>query len=613
MKKEKYDFCGWATRNNIRCSDGLVIKKDAFKDNDGFTVPLVWNHNHNDAENVLGHALLENRDDGVYAYCSLNDTEQGRNARELVRHGDVSSLSIYANRLKKDNNAVIHGAIREVSLVLAGANPGAYIETIMAHSDDNSEDGATACIYNNSETLELMHSDENEETNSENVKTETKKVDEVKHSDNEADNKNNEEGNNMQQGQQQNQQGQNGPTIKEIFDTLTDEQKEAVYAIVGIAVQQAKEEDAEGDDGGNENMKHNAFEDYENDGYDGEDVLSHSEFLSIVDEAKRSGSLKDAFLAHGIDDVDVLFPEAQTLANQPRTLDMNESWVGKVMGKVHHSPFSRIKSLYFNITADEARAKGYVKGNKKVEETIAALKRTTTPTTVYKLQKMDRDDIVDITDFDVVAYLKGEMRHKLDQELARAFLIGDGRSISDSDKINAQNIRPILGDDSVYTTARILTRADNATDEEFAKELIKDIKKSRKEYKGAGNPTFYTTEDVLTSMLLIEDTTGRAIYDDVTKLATALRVKEIVTVPPMENCSRTDDEKQLKYNCLGILVNLEDYNVGADKGGAVNMFDDFDIDYNKYAYLIETRCSGALVTPKAAITFEEKISTAPGA
>jgi len=573
MAKKKYDFSGWATRNNIKCSDGRTIRRDAFKGNDGETVPLVWNHNHKDAENVLGHALLENREEGVYAYGSFNETEQGKHAKELVRHGDIVSLSIFANKLKQNGSDVIHGAIKEISLVLAGANPGAYIETVMAHSDAGEEE---ACIYNPSETLEFSHSEEEEKE--EEVEKQNKKMEEKKMS------KKPEE-----------------QTVAEVFETLTEIQKNVVYALIGIAVEEAEKKNSNEED--DEEMKQNLFDKTKE---DDEDVLTHAEVLEIIGEAKKTGSMREAFLAHGITDVDRLFPEVQGVNKTPEMIQRDTGWVGKVMGGSHKTPFSRIKSSAANITADEARAKGYVKGAQKVEEVVAVLKRTTTPQTVYKLQKMDRDDVIDITDFDVIAWLKAEMRVMLEEELARAVLIGDGRSSLDADKINPANIRPILGDNAVYAVPKILTRGSGETEYVFAKNFIKEVIKSRKSYKGSGNPTLFTTEDLLTSMLLIEDTNGRMIYDSVDKLATVLRVKEIVTVPVMENVVRTDEAEAFDYTCLAILVNLVDYNIGADRGGAVSMFDDFDINYNKYEYLIETRCSGALIKPYSAITFEEK-------
>ena len=576
-KPEKYDFSGWATRNDIRCSDGRTIRKGAFAEQDGTTVPLVWNHNHVDADNVLGHAILENRDQGVYAYCFFNDTKQGNNAKELVTHGDICSLSIFANQLKQNGGDVIHGAIREVSLVLAGANPGAKIENIMAHGDNSEEE---AIIYNDSDEINLAHSEEKEKMEEENKEK----------------------------------------TVKDVIDSMTEEQRNVMYALIGEAIESTKGELDDDQSNEEENkMKHNAFENEDQNKKEENETLSHSEFMEIVSEAKRKGSMKDAFLehniteipylAHSITNVGNLFPEAKAVSRVPEVVDRDQTWVGNVMASVKHTPFSRVKSFYANITADEARAKGYVKGAKKVEEVITALKRTTDPQTVYKLQKMDRDDIIDITDFDVVAWLKGEMRGKLDEEIARAILIGDGRSSSSADKVDPLKIRPVYQDDTTYTIKRILTRAAGADDSAFAKAFIKDVVKSRKEYKGSGNPTLYTTEDMLTNMLLIEDTTGRVIYDTIEKLKTALRVRDIVTVPVMENVGREDTGAKKKWNLLGVLVNLSDYNVGADKGGSVNMFDDFDINYNKYEYLIETRCSGALVKPYSAITFEEEIST----
>ena len=574
-KPEKYDFSGWATRNDIRCSDGRTIRRGAFAEQDGTTVPLVWNHNHADADNVLGHAILENRDQGVYAYCFFNNTKQGNNAKELVTHGDICSLSIFANQLKQNGGDVIHGAIREVSLVLAGANPGAKIENIMAHGDNSEEE---AIIYNDSDEINLAHSEEKEKMEEENKEK----------------------------------------TVKDVIDSMTEEQRNVMYALIGEAIESTKGEDESNEE--ENKMKHNAFENEDQTQKEETETLSHSEFMEIVSEAKRKGSMKDAFLdhniteipylAHSITNVGNLFPESKAVSRVPEIVDRDQTWVGNVMASVKHTPFSRVKSFYANITADEARAKGYVKGAKKVEEVITALKRTTDPQTVYKLQKMDRDDIIDITDFDVVAWLKGEMRGKLDEEIARAILIGDGRSSSSADKVDPLKIRPIYQDDTTYTIKRILTRASGADDSAFAKAFIKDVVKSRKEYKGSGNPTLYTTEDMLTSMLLIEDTTGRVIYDTIEKLKTALRVRDIVTVPVMENVGHEDTGAKKKWNLLGVLVNLSDYNVGADKGGSVNMFDDFDINYNKYEYLIETRCSGALVKPYSAITFEEEISTA---
>jgi HK97 family phage prohead protease len=569
-----YDFSGWATRNNLKCSDGRTILKDAFKHNDGQTVPLVWNHQHNDPLNVLGHALLENRDEGVYAYCKFNETESGKNAKLLVEHGDVSALSIYANRLKQQGSNVVHGDIREVSLVLAGANPGAFIDSVMIHGEESDDE---AIIYTGEE-ISLFHADEkkDKEGSKDTNKTDEKSEDEE--------------------------------TVADVFNTLTEKQKTVVYAMIGQALEEKEESEDNNDNddskGGNKTMKHNVFdkEDVK------KDVLSHSDIEAIFADARRYGSLKDSVLAHGIEQIDYLFPDAKNVTDTPQFIQRDMGWVQKVMNSVHHTPFSRIKSVLADITEDDARAKGYIKGNLKKDEVFTLLKRTTTPTTIYKKQKLDRDDVADITDFDVVAWLKSEMRMMLDEEIARAILVGDGRLSSSDDKINEQNIRPIWKDDDLYTIKAPVTVAANATADEKAKAFIRAAIKSRKNYKGSGEPTLYTTEDVLTDCLLMEDTTGRVIYDSVSKLATALRVKEIVTVPVMENLSRVDNGTT--YKLMGIIVNLTDYNIGADKGGAVNMFDDFDIDYNAQKYLIETRCSGALIKPYSAIALELTVEQA---
>ena len=564
-----YDFCGWATRNNIQCSDGRIIRKDAFKGNDGQKVPLVWNHQHNDPTNILGHAVLENREDGVYAYCTFNNTDAARDAKSLVEHGDISSLSIYANKLKQNGPNVMHGQIREVSLVLAGANPEAYIENIISHGEDSDDE---AIMYFG-EDIELEHSDGVKEELD--LKKEANKMAE------------------------KNAPEKDDRTIGDVFDTLNEDQKTAVYAIIGqiledngISGNNSKEDD--------EKMKHNVFE---GDTYDSNDTLSHSDMQAIISDAKRYGSMKDAVLAHGIEHIDYLFPEAANVENMPSFIQRDMTWVGEVMNAVHHTPFSRIKSTFANITEDDARAKGYIKGKKKKDEVFSLLKRTTSPTTIYKKQKLDRDDVVDITDFDVVAWLKSEMRMMLDEEIARAILVGDGRLSSSDDKINEQNIRPIYTDDSLYTIREQIKFSATTTADEKAKSFIRQSIKARKEYKGSGSPILYTTEDVLTDCLLLEDTTGRIIYDTVEKLATALRVKKIVTVPVMEGYKKTGEDSK-EYSLMGIIVNLADYNVGADKGGAVNMFDDFDIDYNAQKYLIETRCSGALIKPYSAIVIE---------
>ena len=568
---ERFDFSGWATRNNLKCSDGRTIRKDAFKDNNGQKVPLVWNHQHNEPFNVLGHALLENREEGVYAYCAFNDTEAGQNAKRLVEHGDVSALSIYANQLKQHGGDVIHGSIREVSLVLAGANPGAFIDSIICHGEESEEE---AIIYTG-EDISLSHAD-NEEMKEEKPMEDTKKVE------NNSDNK----------------------TVKDVFDTLTEEQKTVVYALIGQALEDAGKTD-ENDDEEDNNMKHNVFD--QDEMMQG-NVLSHSDMEEIFSDAKRTGSLKESFLAHaegtyGIDAIDTLFPEPKSMNTPPEFIKRDTNWVAGVINGVHHTPFSRIKSMFANITEDEARAKGYIKGKLKKEEVFTLLKRTTTPTTIYKKQKLDRDDIIDITDFDVVAWIKSEMRMMLDEEIARAILVGDGRLTSDDDHINETNIRPIWKDDDLYTIKTKITVDASATDDDKAKAVIKAAVKSRKNYKGSGNPVLYTTEDFLTNCLLLEDTQGYRLYKSEQDVATAMRVSRIVTVPVMENLSRTDSESKTR-NLVGIIVNLNDYNVGADKGGAVNMFDDFDIDYNQQKYLMETRCSGALIRPYSAIALE---------
>lgn len=570
----KYDFSGWATRNNIKCSDGRTILKDAFKQHDGQTVPLVWNHQHNESANVLGHAVLENRDEGVYAYCTFNDTEAGKNAKLLVEHGDVTALSIYANQLKQKGSNVMHGTIREVSLVLAGANPGAFIDSVIRHGEFCEDE---AVIYTGEE-LTLQHADDQSD-----------KADEKdKKGDDEVDN--------------------NEKTIKDVVDSMSEEQKNVLYALVGQALegkemaQSAIEENENNieEDGGEQEMKHNVFEGKET---ENNNVLSHDAMETILKDAKRYGSLKESFLAHadsyGIKDIEWLFPDAKNVNTPPDFKKRDDSYVQKVMRGVHHVPFSRIKSMHADITADQARAKGYIKGTLKKEEVFTLLKRTTSPTTIYKKQKLDRDDVVDITDFDVVAWLKMEMRMMLDEEIARAILVGDGRSSSDDDKINEMCIRPIASDADLYCVKAPVSVAAAATEDDIAKVFIRTVIKSRKEYKGSGSPTLFTTEDVITNCLLLEDKNGRVIYDTVDKLATALRVKEIVAVEVMENAKTKVNE--VEKPLMAIMVNLVDYYVGADKGGAINMFDDFDIDYNQQKYLMETRCSGALVKPYSAV------------
>ena len=562
----KCDFSGWATRNDLLCTDGRTIRKNAFKCNDGQKVPLVWNHNHSDPDNVLGHALLENRDEGVYAYCYFNDTESGKNAKKLVQHGDIRSLSIYANQLKQSGGDVLHGVIGEVSLVLAGANPGAFIESVMIHGSYIED----SVIIGYDENIMLYHSEERKEeekmSGNENTKTDEKEE-----------------------------------TVADVFNTLTEKQKTVVYALIGQALDSNSKINEDDEEGENKEMKHNVFENDKT-----EDILTHSQMETIITDAKRYGSLKESFLAHasdyGIENIDYLFPDAQTINNQPGFVQRDMGWVQTVMSGVHRSPFSRIKSIFADITEDDARAKGYIKGKMKKEEVFSLLKRTTTPTTVYKKQKLDRDDALDITDFDVVAWLKAEMRMMLDEEIARAVLVGDGRLGSSDDKINEQNIRPIWTDDDFYTIKSQIDAETSATSEEKAKAFIKAAIKARKNYKGSGEPSLYTTEDIVTDCLLLTDTTGRDLYDSIAQLAKKLRVKEIVIVPVMENLTRESGSDTMEL--MGIIVNLKDYNVGADKGGAINMFDDFDIDYNQQKYLIETRCSGALIKPYSAIAIE---------
>lgn len=614
---KKFDCSGWATKANMLCADGRVIMKNAFKECDGETVPLVWNHQHNSVGEVLGHALLENRDEGVYAYCAFNDTESGQNAKLLVQHGDVNRFSIYANRLKQQGSNVVHGVIRELSLVLAGANPGAVIESVIMHGEDSYEEGYITSEEYIENVEPLFHSDtdkkgedkmaeenkkttstEDEETIKDVIDTlnekqkkavyaligmalDEKGTGEVKHAD----------------------ESDKDETVEDVFNTLTEKQKTVVYALIGKALEDSENDEADEDnEGGTTTMKHNVFD---NDMNNVDDVLSHSEMAAIFDDAKRSGSLKEAVIAHGIEDIEILFPDAKNIYNEPEFIKRDDDWVAKVLGGVHHTPFSRIKTIYADITAAEARAKGYQKGKLKIEEVFKLLKRVTNPTTVYKKQALDRDDILDITEFNILPWMKREVRMMLDEELARAFLIGDGRDPVDeaNDKIDEECIRPIWKMEDLFTVKVAINVTDSTTAEERAKAFIKSCIKSRKNYKGSGNPDMFMSEDMLTDCLLIEDTNGRVIYDSVQKLAAALRVREIVPVPVMEGLTRTDDN-QKTYELAGIYVNLKDYNVGTDKGGEINFFDDFDIDYNKQKYLMETRCSGTLVKPHSAVALE---------
>lgn len=583
-KKFDYDFSGYATKANTLCYDGLTIAPDAFKGDDGRKVPVVWNHDHSDPEHVLGHALLQNRKDGVYAYVKMNDSPSGQSALEAVRSGDIDAMSIFANGLKKAGQTVMHGVIRELSLVLAGCNPGALIDEIVEHSADYSaEEGEEAFIYTDG-GISLKHGLDPDDNPLD-------EEDEIMHSEDEDKEKSKENPEDKETTEE---------TVKEVFDSLTEKQKNVVYAIVGMVTDGKKGADNKETDNDKEDetVKHNVFDNEKEQG-----VLKHSidEINAAMADGKRCGSMKDAFIQHGIEDVEWLFPEDHLLDNPPRIIDNDQTWVGKVMSSVHHIPFSRIKSMSADLTEEDARAKGYIKGNFKKEQVFGLLKRSTSPTTVYKKQKMDRDDIADITSFDVIAWLKQEMRTKLNEELARAYLIGDGRNAASDDKINEGNIRPIYSDDDFYTIkvqAEVATGADTETK---IKAAMNASLKARKDYKGSGNPTLFTTEDNLTDMLLLEDKIGHRLYKNETEVAQALRVKEIVTVPQMAGMKGTKGGE-----LFGIVVNLADYTVGADKGGAVNMFDDFDIDYNQQKYLIETRCSGALTVPFSAMAIEYK-------
>lgn len=623
---KKYDFSGWASKANLLCSDGRTIMKNAFAHHDGQTVPLCWNHEHNRPEEVLGHALLEARDEGIYAYCSFNDTESGQTAKLLVQHGDVNQMSIWANKLKQQGGNVIHGMIREVSLVLAGANPGAFIDTVMAHGEDAGEEGSIYTGLDFEYVTPLAHADaedekeeqkedkkeeDGEETVAEVLKTFTPKQmkaayalvgqaiadtkesikndskDEVKHSTDESASK------------EKSEDSESDETVEDVLKTFTPKQLKVCYAMVGQALKH-KDSDEE-NEGGNDEMKQNVFDQETNN----QEVLSHSEMQEIFADAKREGSLRQAILSHGIEDIDILFPDAKALNADPEFIKRPDDWVAKVLGSVHHSPFARVKTVFADITAEQARAKGYHKGNLKIEEVFKLLKRTTNPTTVYKKQKLDRDDILDI-DFNVIPWMKREMRMMLDEELARAYLVGDGRNpVDDADnKIDEECIRPIWKMEDLFTVKVAVTVEASATEEDKAKAFIKAVKKSRKNYRGSGNPSMYMSEDMLTDCLLIEDTNGRVIYDTVEKLAAALRVKEIIPVPVMEGLTRTTEAGT--FELAGIYVNLADYNVGTNKGGEVTMFSDFDIDYNAEKYLMETRCSGTLVKPHSAVVIEFK-------
>ena len=590
MEKSDFDFCGWATRTNVKCADGRTIMSCAFDDMDGKKVPLVWNHDHENLRSVIGHSLLKVRPEGVYCYNKLNDSADGNEARIRVNNGDLDSLSIYANQIKQTGTNVVHGNIREVSLVLAGANPGAFIDTVISHSDDCDEE---AIIYNSeiihaADSEDIEHADTTDDSSESNKKTGDKTVDDV-------------------------------------IKSMTKEQRDLMFTLVGLALDEDDTADTTDDDATDDdttdnnseegdNVKHNVF-DAESTTDNAE--LVHSALGNIIAEAKTGYSMKriyNDYLAnhtkeapaiqhaatYGVEPVDTLFPEAKTITTTPEFVQRDMGWVSTLMGSVHHTPFSRIKSVFADITADEARARGYMKGKLKHDEVITLLKRTTTPQTIYKRQRMDRDDVIDITDFDVVAWLKAEMRMMLDEEIARAVLVGDGRSSASDDKISEEHIRPIWKDEDFYTIKASFTTASDASKD--AEAFIDTAIRSRKDYKGSGNPILFTTEDMLTDMLLLKDTIGHYMYNSVTDLATRLRVRQIVTVEVMENQTRQVTSKT--HTLKGIIVNPTDYNIGADRGGAINMFDDFDIDYNQQKYLIETRISGALIKPFSAIAIE---------
>lgn len=578
---KKWDFSGYATRNDLLCADGRTIRHGAFKDCDGKTVPLVWMHDHTKVESVLGHALLENREDGVYAYGSFNDTEEGQAAKKRVMHGDVACLSIWANHLKQIGGDVLHGDIKEVSLVLAGANPGASIDFVMAHGDEEADE--LQAFYDENIMI-IQHADDSKEESKDNPEKKTE----------------------PENNEPKKDGAERGKTIEEVIDTMNDEQKKVLFGLIGESIGDVEESDDNDNKEGDNEMKHNLFDQNNVQDDQNKAVLSHDDMKTIIGDLKKYGSLKESFMAHadeyGVQNLEFLFPEAKADSPVPTFISRSMDWVQQVMSSVHHVPFSRIKSMFADITEDEARAKGYIKGKLKKEEVFSLLKRRTDPTTIYKKQKMDRDDLIDITDYDVVAWLKAEMRMMLDEEIARTILFGDGRLASSDDKVDENRIRPVLNDHDLFTIRWAV--AAGSSEDEKAKNFIRAAVKSRKNYKGSGNPVLYTTEDMLTDCLLLEDTIGHKLYKTEAELATALRVSKIVTVPVMDGLKDKDDK-----DVYGVIVNLADYKVGADKGGSINMFDDFDIDYNQEKYLIETRCSGALDKPFSAIVLRSGSET----
>lgn len=586
MVKMKPDFCGWVTKFGVKCTDRRVITPNAFKHCDGKTVPLVWNHNHDTVENIAGKIVLEQRDEGLYGYAYFNDTPTGRKSKACVEHGDITGLSLMANHIKEIPNRsngtdVVHGDVQEVSLVIAQANPGAGITSVcLQHSDTDNE-----MIFELGEA-DLLHGDDLEDTDTTQSDDDHDEDDNFEHSD--------------------------GKTVGDVLNSLTEEQMTAVAALIGTNIKDSGDENDE-DEEDDTSMKHNAFE---GNGQTANDhVLTHSDFAEIIGTARKGRlTLKEAtedFLEHGdygIDNIDFLFPDAQTLNNTPDFIKRDTGWVSDVMNGAHHSPFSRVKTVFANITADEARAKGYIKGKRKLDEVFTLLKRSTEPQTIYKKQKLDKDDVDDITSFEVVQFVRGEMRIMLDEEIARAVLVGDGRQSSAEDKIKEDHIRPIWKDDDLYAIKRTFEAGDNVS--VMADNFIDEAIRARKEYKGSGNPVLFAEEEIITNCLLLKDKNGRRIYGSMAELATAMRVSKIVTVPIMEGLTRetTAGKTTDTYTLHGIIVNMNDYNIGADKGGKVSTFDDFDIDYNQYKYLIETRCSGALVKPYSAIVLETKTS-----
>ncbi len=611
MAKRGYDFAGYATKNNVRCTDGTVIRKGCFSAMDGQTVPMVYQHNHTGIDNVIGHAELEERPDGMYCYAYCNGTDAGRMAKEIVRHGDVNAFSIWANQIKRNRDDILHGEIKEVSLVLSGADRTALIDTIVEHDDTSGEQAEIQFLGGYAEMI--SHSDIDEDDTEESDPEEPKKEEKEVAT----------EGKNANSGSER--------TVQDVLDTFNDEQRKVLEFIVGKAMEDAQNGNSKPNtDGEDDEVKHNVFDA----GYGSQNYLSHDDMVALVGKGKKMGSLRDAFedacedgtLAHaeydgmtaatgsqtyGFNDPDFLFPDAKALNTTPEFIKRNTDWIEKVMSGTHHTPFSRVKSVFADITEDQARAKGYIKGKQKKEEVFSLLKRATDPQTIYKKQKLDKDDIDDITDFSVVAWIKAEMQEMLREEVARAILMGDGRLADDDDKIKEDHIRPVYNDVDLFTIKVPVEVAADADESTKAKALMRAAIKARKDYKGSGNPTFYSTDDELTNMLLLENGIGERLYKSEAEVATAIRAKEIVTVEPMEGLQIETDagDGKTKYPVAGILVNMADYNIGTNGGAKTDFFDDFDIDFNQYKYLYETRMSGALIKPFSAITFFYKTKT----